>query len=291
MKGILLAGGTGSRLYPLTATYCKQLLAVYDKPLVYYSLATLMLAGIREILLISRPGDLPLFRQLLGDGSKLGLAIEYATQAEPRGIAEAFVIGRQFIGQNRVALVLGDNIFVGHGLKRFLARATAQTSGATIFGYWVSDPRGFGVVEFDAKGNVLSIEEKPSEPRSHYAVTGLYFYDDRVVEFASGLRPSSRGELEITDLNNVYRAAGALTGLRFERGFAWLDAGTPESLLEAANYVSAIEKRQGLKIACVEEIAWRMGWIDDDALAALALAGNNSGYGNYLRSLLLEQET
>ncbi len=286
MQGIILAGGTGSRLYPMTAAYCKQLIAVYDKPLIYYPLATLMLAGIRDILVITSPHDQPLLRRVLGDGSQWGLTLSFAEQPRPNGIAEALIIGHDFIAGNRLALVLGDNIFFGHGLAEVLRAAREQPSGATIFGYWVPNPERFGVVEFDETGRVLSLEEKPSKPRSNYAVTGLYFYDERAADIAVELTPSARDELEITDVNRRYLELGGLHVRRLERGFAWLDAGTPDSLLDASNYIGTIERHQGLKIACVEEMAWRAGWIDDQHLVRLADAAGNSSYGQYLLDIL-----
>ena len=288
MKGIILAGGAGTRLHPLTLVTSKQLLPVYDKPMVYHPLSVLMLAGIREILVITAPESEAQFRALLGDGSRLGLDIRYAVQPRPEGLAQAFVIGRGFVGANPCALVLGDNIFYGPGFSRLLQGAAARPGGATIFAYRVSDPERYGVVEFDAGGRALSIEEKPARPRSRHAVTGLYFYDNRVLEIAAAVRPSSRGELEITDVNNAYLATGDLRVEVLGRGFAWLDTGTHDSLLEAAHFMQTIEKRQGLKIAVPEEIAWRMGFIDDARLAELAAPLLKSGYGAYLRALLEE---
>lgn len=288
MRGILLAGGAGTRLHPATRALSKQLLPVYDKPMVYYPLSTLMLAGIRDILVISTPTDLPLFQRLLGDGAQWGLHFDYAEQAAPRGIAEAFTLGARFIGDDRVCLVLGDNIFYGQGLSEFLQRAAARTSGATVFAYPVSDPERYGVVSFDARGVATSIVEKPAKPTSRYAVTGLYFYDNDVIEVARQLRPSARGELEITDVNRHYLEHGQLFVERFGRGFAWLDTGTHGSLLQAANFVETLESRQGFKVACPEEIAFRMGFIDAAALATLAQAFGSSDYGQYLRRVLAE---
>jgi glucose-1-phosphate thymidylyltransferase len=289
MKGIVLAGGSGTRLYPVTQVMSKQLLPVYDKPMVYYPLSTLMLAGISDILIISTPQDTPRFEALLGDGRRWGLQLRYAVQPRPEGIAQAFLVGRDFIGGERVALVLGDNIFHGHDLTELLARATKRERGATVFAYPVNEPGRYGVVEFDARGRAVSIEEKPRQPKSRYAVTGLYFYDPTVVEIASRLRPSARGELEITDLNRAYLERGELEVIAMGRGMAWLDTGTHEALLEAAHFIETIERRQGLKIACPEEIAYRMGFIDAAQLAALAQPLDKSGYGEYLRRVLTDR--
>ncbi len=290
MKGIILAGGSGTRLYPLTCAISKQLMPVYDKPLIYYPLSTLMLAGIRDILLITTPQDLPLFRQLLSDGSQLGLNIQFAEQAKPGGLAEAFLIGREFIAGEPACLILGDNIFYGHGLASILQKmVTMPRSGATVFAYRVRDPERYGVVEFNADGQVVNIEEKPRQPKSHYAVTGLYFYDEQVADIAAGLRPSARGELEITDLNNVYLQQRDLHVELLGRGNAWLDTGTHESLLQAATFIEAIEQRQGLKVACIEEIAYRMGYINAAQLEQLALPMRKNNYGAYLLELLNER--
>jgi len=283
MKGIILAGGSGTRLFPLTMVTSKQLLPVYDKPMIYYPLSILMLAGIREILIISTPRDLPNFRSLLGDGAEFGVRLCYAEQPSPDGLAQAFMIGEKFIDGDSCALILGDNIFYGNGISAILQAAAEKKVGATIFGYYVNDPKRFGIVSFDEKGNAISIEEKPEHPKSNYCVTGLYFYDDRVCEFAKKVKPSTRGELEITDLNRLYLEDGSLTVVRLRRGFTWMDMGTVDALSEASEFVRVLEKHQGIKISAPEEIAFRMGWISQDKLMENASAYGNSDYGNHLR--------
>ena len=285
-KGIILAGGSGTRLYPITRAISKQLLPVFDKPMIYYPLSALMLAGIREVLIINTPHEQALFQNLLGDGSQWGMKIEYAVQPSPDGLAQAFLIGREFLAGSPSCLVLGDNIFYGHGLTDLLRRADERAEGATVFGYWVKDPERYGVAEFDAQGRVVGLEEKPVSPKSSYAVTGLYFYDGRVCDFARDLKPSPRGELEITDLNRCYLEDGSLHLEKMGRGYAWLDTGTHESLVEASTYIETIEKRQGLRVCCPEEIAYFNGWIDDAALRELAAPLAKNGYGQYLLSLL-----
>ena len=285
-KGIILAGGSGTRLYPITKAISKQLLPVFDKPMIYYPLSVLMLAGIREVLIINTPHEQALFKHLLGDGSQWGMKIEYAAQPSPDGLAQAFLIGREFLAGGPSCLVLGDNIFHGHGLTELLKRADARTDGATVFGYWVRDPDRYGVAEFDASGKVVGLEEKPAQPKSNYAVTGLYFYDGRASDFAASLKPSPRGELEITDLNRCYLDDASLQLEKMGRGYAWLDTGTHESLVEASTFIETIEKRQGLRVSCPEEIAYFNGWIDDDQLRELARPLAKNGYGQYLLGLL-----
>ena len=290
MKGIILAGGSATRLYPISLVVSKQLLPVYDKPMIYYPLSILMLAGIRDILVISTPQDLPRFRELLNDGRQWGLSFSYIEQPHPEGIAQAFILGREFIGDDHVALVLGDNIFYGHGLPQQLLRASRREKGASVFGYWVKDPERYGVISFDEAGKVLTIKEKPQAPQSNWAVTGLYFYDNAVVDIAAGLTPSARGELEITDVNNAYRQQDQLFVEKIGRGVAWLDTGTHTSLMQASSFIEVIEQRQGLKVACVEEIAYRKGFITADDLENLAAPLQKSGYGRYLLNLLTTEE-
>ena len=285
-KGIILAGGSGTRLYPVTQAISKQLLPVYDKPMIFYPLSVLMLAGIREVLVINTPHEQGLFKNLLGDGSRWGIRIEYAVQPAPEGLAQAFLIGRDFIAGQPSCLILGDNIFYGHGLTELLQRAASRTRGATIFGYWVKDPERYGVAEFDGTGRVIGLEEKPAKPKSNYAVTGLYFYDERVCDFAAQLKPSARGELEITDLNRCYLDDGSLMLEQLGRGYAWLDTGTHESMMDAGNYIATVENRQGLKVCCPEEIAFQNGWIDADQVRELAKPLAKTGYGQYLLQLV-----
>jgi glucose-1-phosphate thymidylyltransferase len=291
MRGIILAGGSGTRLYPLTRVLSKQLLPIYDKPMIYYPISTLMLTGIREILIISTPQDIPFYQDLLGDGSQFGISLGYAKQPRPEGLAQAFIIGKDFIAGHPSCLILGDNVFYGHGLPEILKRAGDNKTGATIFGCWVKDPERYGVVEFDERGNVIGLEEKPKNPKSHYAVPGIYFYDTRAADFAAALKPSARGELEITDLNKIYLERKQLRVEKLGRGIAWLDTGTHEALIQASNFIEAIEQRQGLKVACLEEIAYRMGYITAEQVLKLAKPMENNGYGRYLINVIQEGRT
>lgn len=288
-KGIILAGGSGTRMYPLTRVISKQLLPIYDKPMIYYPLSTLMMAGIREIMIISTPQDLPMYQSLFGNGSQLGLSIRYAKQPKPEGLAQAFIIGGDFVSGHPSCLILGDNVFYGHGLPEILRKTDAQTEGATVFGYWVRDPERYGVVEFDLEGRAIGLEEKPKVPKSHYAVPGIYFYDTQVADFAATLKPSARGELEITDLNRMYLESKQLRVEKLGRGIAWLDTGTHESLMQASNFIEAVEQRQGLKVACLEEIAYRMGFIGREQVLEAAKPMEKNGYGRYLFDLVNEE--